>query len=220
MKIEWIELVKLLGHPLNANKMTAERRGKLKREIGRTGRYEPLVVRRHPRLKGHYEILNGHQRRAVLEELGHEAAECVVWDVSNDEALVLLATLNRLRGDDDPCSRGMLLELLEGRFDVEALLARLPDTRAEVARLLATARPVEVKPPAELGELPGAWTAFVTKEQRKLIEEALRRLGEQRGKGERGRGALLARLAEEWLAGESSGARREGGAVEEGGVRC
>ncbi|MCP4707039.1 MAG: hypothetical protein GY869_00310 [Planctomycetes bacterium] len=45
-------------------------RGRVKGHIERGGCYEPLVVRVHPERAGCYQILNGHHRKKVLEQLG------------------------------------------------------------------------------------------------------------------------------------------------------
>ena len=137
MEIELIELVKLLDHPLNANVMSVEQLLKLRRQIAGSGRYEPLVVRRHPQQEGCYELLNGHHRRRVLAQLGYERASCVVWEVSDEEALMLLATLNRLCGQDDPHLRGRLLEELGSTMDVEQLRKVLPETQEKLRKLLS-----------------------------------------------------------------------------------
>ncbi|MBE3071108.1 MAG: ParB N-terminal domain-containing protein, partial [Planctomycetes bacterium] len=55
-----------------------------------------------------YQILNGHHRAQALRELGHTHARCDVWEVDDAEARLLLATLNRLEGRDDPGLRARL----------------------------------------------------------------------------------------------------------------
>jgi hypothetical protein len=109
--------------------------GKLKRHIGRTGNYEPIVVREHPRRAGCYEIINGHSRVAVLKELGYGEAECVVWDVGDEEAMVLLATLNRLGGKDDVHRRGRLVRRLCRRRSVREIVRFLPEGGKTIERL-------------------------------------------------------------------------------------
>ena len=81
--IHSIALDKLVGHPGNPNIMSSDKFGKLVRNIERTGRYEPLVVRPHPAKAGFFEIINGHHRSKALAKLGRERADCVVWDVDD-----------------------------------------------------------------------------------------------------------------------------------------
>lgn len=85
---------------------------KLRSHLGRSGRYEPLVVRPHPELPGRFQLLNGHHRLRVLKELGHNSVRCLVWDVDDDQARLYLATLNRLAGHDIPERRATLIENL------------------------------------------------------------------------------------------------------------
>jgi len=201
MKAERIRLEKLLAHPANPNVMSAVYLEKLERQIGEHGQYEPLVVRVHPRAADCYELINGHHRKMVLERLGHVEADCVVWEVSDEQTLLLLATLNRLTGQDDVRKRAQLMERLGRRFDKEALLARLPETRERLEKLLAVARPAELKRPGVLEELPIAMTFFVNKAQKALIEKGLRQVeatvGGDAGDGKLSRGDLLATLAQE-----------------------
>ena len=183
MRIERIGMERLLGHPGNVNVMRGEVMAKLKGHIERGGRYEPLVVRVHPERGGCYQILNGHHRKKVLEQLGYEEAECVVWEVSDEEALMLLATLNRLSGEDDPKGRGRLLTRLAGRINREELLGQLPETRGQLEKLLAAAQRATVVESKGLGEMPQAMVFFVKRGQRDKIEEGLRRIRERCGQG-------------------------------------
>src|SRR5213594_4096924 len=104
----------LLPHPLNSNVMPPDLQAKLRAHIKRTGRYPFLVVRPHPEVPGKYQVLDGHHRVAVLRDLGHTEARCDVWQVDDREAKLLLATLNRLQGQDAPARRAQLLHELLG----------------------------------------------------------------------------------------------------------
>ena len=149
-----IAIGRLRAHGENSNVMSKAGMKALERNIARSGRYPALVVRpigdegadgeaeddgrAEP---GCYEVLDGHHRLAVLARLGYERVRCDVWaGVDDDEARLLLATLNRLEGADDPIKRGKLLaRLLERRegTDVAGLLPESPD---RLERLLALAR--------------------------------------------------------------------------------
>ena len=107
-----LPLDRLRPHPANANVMDEERLEKLAENIRREEDYPPLVVRPHPEEQGAYQILDGHQRLDILRRLGHQEATCYVWPCDDRTALVLLATLNRLEGQDDPLKRAELLREL------------------------------------------------------------------------------------------------------------
>ncbi len=95
-----IPIEDLCPHPLNANTMSEDLRAKLKVHIGRTGRYPFVVVRADPEEPGRFQILDGHHRVEILRELDHTEARCDIWNVDDREAKLLLATLNRLEGQD------------------------------------------------------------------------------------------------------------------------
>ena len=101
---------------------------KLAANIKASGRYPPLILR--PLANGAYQLLNGHQRTEVLRELGETAARCLVGDVSDEEALVLLATLNRLAGEDLPAKRAALIAELEVNTSLADLAQLLPEDAA------------------------------------------------------------------------------------------
>src|SRR5688500_8882295 len=123
-----IELTQLRAHPLNSNVMPDDLLDKLAAQIQPTGMYPALIVRpsrvARPESRvedGHrtqdagretFQVLDGHHRWKALARLGHLTARCEVWDVDDAAALMFLATLNRLRGEDDPRRRASLLDQL------------------------------------------------------------------------------------------------------------
>ena len=185
---ELADVDRLIAHPGNANVMSAELLEKLKGHIARNGRYPALVVRSLGNSKdfceasfrqdraGRLQILDGHHRLVVLKELGYQKVRVDNWgDLSDAQAQLLVATLNRLQGQDDPDKRGELLAGLQQSLDLSSteLAELLPETQAELEKLLELN-----DPPAELAEpdseqmaLP--WTVFATVEQIAVIEEAI-----------------------------------------------
>jgi len=143
-----IPLVLLLPHPENSNFMNAETTKKLRRHIEQTGRYEPLTVRPHPSEEGKFQVINGHNRLRVLRALNYQTANCVVWNLDDDQTRLYLATLNRLSGSDVPERRAALLENLLTTFDINELTTLLPDDRKQLEELERLAH-------LETGELAG-----------------------------------------------------------------
>ena len=174
MDIKQIPIKKLIAHPANSNVMSDELTVKLRRHIARHSHYEPLVVRAHPEKAGHYQLINGHHRKIVLEELGHKHADCVVWDVSGDETLMLLATVNRLSGQDNPKKRAQLLATLTKRFEDKELLRNLPEKKHQLQKFLSLNRPARMVQQSKLTEIPQAMTFFVSEKQKKIIERSLK----------------------------------------------
>ncbi len=126
-------------------------------------------------LRCRYQILNGHHRAEVLRELGHTRARCDVWEVDDDEARLLLATLNRLEGRDDPRERARLVARLAKGRTAEELARLLPEPPDAVERLLRLAQPPPAPlTPEALAPIARPMTFFLADEQYALIREALR----------------------------------------------
>ncbi len=216
-ELRLIPLSRLRPHPRNSNVMPEAMLEKLVRHLERANRYPPLIVRpietdasdAEPswRDRGEatadvttppsaYEILDGHHRAEALRRLGREHARCDVWRVGDEDALMLLATLNRLRGHDDPLRRAELLRELaaaqqRGR---ERLAAWLPERSAQVRRLLAM-RPRVPRPrsPRHAEAMPVPVHFFLRPAEKRELDAALRRVGEPRA-------AALVRLVRAGLA--------------------
>jgi len=176
-----VPLDDLRPHPLNSNVMSDDLREKLKAHIRRTGRYPFLVVRPHPEEPGQYQVLDGHHRVEILRELGHTEARCDVWQVDDREAKLLLATLNRLQGQDLPIRRAGLLHELLGEMSLDDLAGLLPETDKQLEELHALLEfPAEeiaalLEAQAEEAEkvLPRVMSFVVTPEQEQIIEQAV-----------------------------------------------
>ncbi len=166
------------AHPANSNVMPAALIDKLAGQIGRSGRYPPVIVRP---IGDRYQILDGHHRVAVLRKLGHACVQCVLWPVDDDEALLLLATLNRLRGDDDPRKRAALLSKLRESMEITDLARRLPEDAEKVRKLLAIhAAPPSPQTPRPVDDLPVCLNFFLLPDQRREVERVLAEHGGSR----------------------------------------
>ncbi len=135
-RLVWVPLDRLRPHPANANVMSEERLAKLEEDIRREGDYPPLVIREDPKEKGYYQTLDGHQREEVLRRLGYTEALCYLWPCDDRTALVLLATLNRLEGQDDPLKRAELLRDLTKLSSPEELAQLLPEDAGSISSSL------------------------------------------------------------------------------------
>lgn len=176
-----IPLDDLLPHPLNSNVMPADLQAKLRAHIKRTGRYPFLVVRPHPEEAGNYQVLDGHHRVAVLRDLGHTEARCDVWEVNDREARLLLATLNRLQGQDQPRRRAELVHELLAEMSLADLGGLLPESDRQLEELHALLEFPAEEVAALLAEqadeaervLPRVLTFVVTPEQEAVIDQAV-----------------------------------------------
>jgi ParB/RepB/Spo0J family partition protein len=166
-----IAIDKLLPHPDNPNRMSKANFDKLVRNIERTGRYEPLVVRPCPQREGYYQIINGHHRWQVLKRLGYKTADVVIWDIDDHEADILLATLNRLGGKDAIEKKLALLKHLNKQLTARELAKLLPVTSKQIERLVNLSLPSAPAVPAKCFANPLVF--FVNDTQQQIIEQAL-----------------------------------------------
>jgi ParB-like chromosome segregation protein Spo0J len=189
--------------------MAPARLRKLANNIGLTGAYPPLVVRPHPALVGEYEILDGHQRRDALRLLGHPDALCWVWPCDDATAVQLLATLNRLRGRDDPVKRNVLLGELTALLPNERIAQLLPDSAAAIEKIFMRNRAQAsdlVQQFADVAKRPSQGPRLIsfslTPDDAAVIEQALSAAAASLGGAHR-RGHALALIARTYLGRES-----------------
>ena len=189
-QIQSISIENLIPHPDNPNRMSKKKFAKLARNIERTGRYEPLVVRSCPATDCHscesrnpdadagakhgcFQIINGHYRWKALYQLGYKTVEVVVWDVDDEEADILLATLNRLGGSDVLEKKLALMDRLTQRRPSGGLAKWLPHTAGQIHRLaqMNSGSVPQLKPVKPAIAHP---VAFVLNDvQKEIVEKAL-----------------------------------------------
>lgn len=185
--IQSIALDKLIAHPDNPNRMSRPVFAKLVRNIKRTGRYEPLVVRPCPDVSGDkddgletigdehrdcFQIINGHHRCRALAELGYETADVVVWDIDDEQADIYLATLNRLGGSDELDKKLKLLKRLSKTFVPGRLAKLLPQTAGQIERLTKLKMP-SVSANTTTKCFANPLVFFLNDKQQQIVEEAL-----------------------------------------------
>ena len=87
---------------------------KIKRSIERWGYIDPIII------NSDGTIIGGHQRYAVLSELGYKDIDVVCLDLSKDDEKALNIALNKISGDwDEVKLKDLLVELDLGDFDIE-----------------------------------------------------------------------------------------------------
>jgi ParB-like chromosome segregation protein Spo0J len=170
-----IELNRLRPHPDNPNVMPEPLLAKLIRHIEQAGDYPALIVRPHPDEDGAYQVLDGRHRLEALRRLKRAHARCDVWDVDDDRARLLLLTLNRLQGADDPLRRARLLKELDQSMGIAALTKLIPDDAAKVKRMIElTEPPPPLAAAPALDAMPQAVTFFLTGAQKERLDRRLR----------------------------------------------
>jgi ParB-like chromosome segregation protein Spo0J len=131
-----IAINRLVPHPENSNRMAPELIKKLEQNIRKSGNYETITVRPHPEFPGDFQILNGHHRVEILKRIGFEHARCDVWEINDADARLLIATLNRLEGNDVPELRYNLLKNLMDDFDMAQLESLIPENTQQLEKFL------------------------------------------------------------------------------------
>jgi len=169
-EIQSIPIDRFVPHPDNPNRMSKANFAKLLGNIRRSGRYEPLVVRPCPDRAGYFQIINGHHRWQVLSQLGYKTADAVVWDIDDQQANILLATLNRLGGADILEKKLALLKKLSDRMQIKELAKLLPQTAKQIERLTNLKLPAA---PADARPFATPMVFFLTAEQLPIVEDAL-----------------------------------------------
>ena len=168
-RVTSIPIDKLTAHPGNPNRMSKKNFARLVRNIERTGRYEPLVVRRRGDC---FQIINGHHRCRALKQLGCEIADAVVWDVDDAEADILLSTLNRLGGSDVLEKKLALLERLNCKMHAREMAKLLPFTRSQIERLKNLKVP-SVPANISVKSFAAPMVFFLSAEQQQIVARAL-----------------------------------------------
>jgi ParB-like chromosome segregation protein Spo0J len=193
-----VPLKKLFVHPENPNKMSQANFKKLKNHISQSGKYEPLIVRNHPEIPDSYQIINGHHRLQVLQEIGEEFADCVQWDVNDDEVRILLTSLNRLGGKDELGLKIELIKKLSEKYSSKELGKLLPDTKETIEKLKNLTKPLEDFKADAKGFL-NTFVLFLTDAQLEIIQKAIAKASAEKGSKALKMAIGMTKIAKEWL---------------------
>ena len=96
----------------------------------------------------------------------------MVWELNDDETLILLATLNRLGGSDRLLEKANLIKNLSRRFSSSKLSSMLPESRKSIERLKnlgAKELATSLKGDVFLNPI----VFFLNDEQKKVVDDAI-----------------------------------------------
>jgi hypothetical protein len=211
-RVTSIPIDKLFAHPGHPNRMSRRNFARLVRNIERTGRYEPLVVRpcparschsqqdtlqccesRNPEAKRQvkhrcFEIINGHHRLQALKQLGYETVDAIVWDLNDAEADILLCSLNRLKGSDVLNKKRALLDRINRDVHAREMAKLLPYTRSQIEKLKNIKVP-SVPANIDVKSFAVPMVFFLSAEQQQIVAKALASTPRSNGKNKAARNA-------------------------------
>jgi len=81
----------------------------LKNSIIESGVLVPTIVRKKE--DGKYEMLSGHRRKKICEEQGIEKIPCIIKDISDEEAIILMVDSNLQRDKILPSEKAMAYKM-------------------------------------------------------------------------------------------------------------
>lgn len=115
MKIEKKKLTELKPSPYNPRKISNEQLERLKGSIEKFDLVEPIIWN-----KKTGNVVGGHQRLKVLEDLGRTETEVVVVNFKLSEEKALNLALNKISGDWDlPKLKDVIIDIDTGEFPIE-----------------------------------------------------------------------------------------------------
>lgn len=199
VETKMVPVTDIVVNERNPNVLSKAAYSKLRNNIQRTGLYPALIAA--PRPDGMLLLLDGHHRLRALLELGLDYAQVELWNIDEAEQRIALATLNRLRGEDDMEKRRSLVEeMLESAGSVHALAEMIPETPDEINDLL--------NPHGAKGEDPGAPDEEKPKSSIKIsadqwitIKGAIDRVRHEENDAKMSDGRCLEMICAEFLAG-------------------
>jgi len=145
MRIEKISVDKIKPNTWNPNQMTEEQEKYLEQEYKRIGYVQPILVRP----KGnHYEIIDGEHRWKVAKKVGFKEIECVIVEMSDEEAKLTTINMNKIKGVDNPIKLAELLEELK-KTD-PSLIDLVAMEREEIDSLIEVMNEREIEDLSEL----------------------------------------------------------------------
>lgn len=131
--MELIKIENIKTHELNPNAMSKADIKKLTSLIKEENNYPPLIVNKKE--DGTLLLLDGHQRLKVLKDLGYTDIKCDIWNVDEKTELILLSTLNKLKGKSIKEKKDALFEELSRHMDKEKIIEIAPERKDYFADL-------------------------------------------------------------------------------------
>lgn len=109
-KIEQVDVAKLRDFPNHPYRIKDDEEMKVLMDSAKEmGINTPLIVRKKE--DGRYEIISGHRRKYVARKLGIRSLNCIVKDISDDEATILMVDSNIQREELLPSEKAFAYKM-------------------------------------------------------------------------------------------------------------
>lgn len=109
-KIEYIDIKNIKNFPNHPFKVIDdEKMEDLVSSIEKYGVILPVIVR--PKANGTYEIVSGHRRKRACEIAGIKELKCLVKDLTDDEAVILMVDSNIQREEILPSEKAFAYKM-------------------------------------------------------------------------------------------------------------
>jgi hypothetical protein len=155
-----VEVSRLKPNPWNHNEQTEFMQSKLGKSLEAYGQVAEIIARENA--DGTLEIIDGEHRYLELVAKGEsQALVNNLGAVSDDDARLLTAVMNELRGDRNPSKLSRLLNSLRDSEDWTDITDVLPFTDIEMENLLAIAGDLPKTPKEKVGDGEGKPIAWV-----------------------------------------------------------
>jgi ParB/RepB/Spo0J family partition protein len=142
VKTTEVELSEIIQMTDNVRKGQDPDFNNLVENVKANGILQPVILRAHPKIKNRYQLLAGHRRYRAAEKVGLKAIPAAIYDVNDQEALIITVTENLQRQNLSPLEEGAEVNRLMSAHngDARAIAGELGKTPQWVARRASLAK--------------------------------------------------------------------------------
>ncbi len=157
----------------------------------------PAMVR--PRAEGGYELISGHRRKMASTLAGKDTLPCIVRDLSDDEAIIIMVDANlqreqllpsekakaykmkldamrRKQGERTDLTSAQLGQKLPNKTSRELLADNSPDSHSQIQRYIRLTNLVpeilSMVDEGKIGMTPAVELSYIPQEEQKMVLEA------------------------------------------------
>ena len=169
-----VEIERLKPNPWNYNEQTDFMQEKLGNSLDRHGQVAEIIVRELP--DGLLQIIDGeHRYKELVSKKTKKALVNNLGIISDDDAKLLTAVMNEIRGRRNPSKLSRLLKSLQESGDWMEIIEVLPYTAVELENILAIAADIPKESRAAKGDggedKPVSWVDIKVAVHQDVLDE-------------------------------------------------